>query len=97
MAKLNIIWTTDHIDTSRHMIFMYARNSKLNHWWDEVHIVIWGLRQSLLRQIRRYRTISGSFRNWESGSGPARDARTILVFQKNLKHWVSKWNTSASH
>jgi hypothetical protein len=42
MDRLNILWTTDNKDTVLHMLVMYATNSRLNGWWQEVNLVIWG-------------------------------------------------------
>jgi len=42
MGTLYILWTTDNILTVRNMIFMYATNSKIHNWWDEVVVIIWG-------------------------------------------------------
>lgn len=40
--RLHILWTNDNPITSEKMVFMYAHNAILNHWWDEVIIIIWG-------------------------------------------------------
>lgn len=42
MKKLYIIWTNADPVTSHNMVMMYATNSMLNRWWDEVVVVIWG-------------------------------------------------------
>jgi hypothetical protein len=42
MERLNILWTTDNKDTVLHMLVMYATNSRLNGWWEEVNLIIWG-------------------------------------------------------
>jgi hypothetical protein len=42
MDKLNILWLTDNKDIFFNMISMYAINSRLNGWWNEVNIIIWG-------------------------------------------------------
>ncbi len=39
---LHILWTNADINTSLHMVMMYATNSMLRHWWDEVTVIIWG-------------------------------------------------------
>jgi len=39
---LHILWTNADIDTSRFMVFMYARNGMLRGWWKKVTIIIWG-------------------------------------------------------
>ena len=48
MDKLNILWTTDNKDTVLHMLVMYATNSRLNGWWQEVNIIIWGASAKLV-------------------------------------------------
>ncbi len=42
MDRLYILWTTDNKATVFNMLAMYAINSKANHWWDEVNVIIWG-------------------------------------------------------
>jgi len=42
MSKLNILWTNADPIMFDKMICMYVRNSKINHWWDDVTIIIWG-------------------------------------------------------
>lgn len=48
MEKLNILWTTDNKDTVLHMLVMYATNSRLNGWWREVNLIIWGASAKLV-------------------------------------------------
>ena len=48
MDKLNILLTTDNKDTVLHMLVMYATNSRLNGWWQEVNIIIWGASAKLV-------------------------------------------------
>jgi hypothetical protein len=40
--SLNILWTNADVDTSVHMVMMYATNSMLNGWWESVTVIIWG-------------------------------------------------------
>lgn len=40
--KLHILWTNADLNTSHHMVMMYATNSMLKGWWDEVTVIIWG-------------------------------------------------------
>ncbi len=42
MNKLHILWTTDNLITSEHMVFMYATKSLEKKTWDEITIIIWG-------------------------------------------------------
>ena len=48
MDKLNILWTTDNKDTVLHMLVMYATNSRLNGWWQEVNLIVWGASAKLI-------------------------------------------------
>jgi hypothetical protein len=41
-SRLYILWTNADLLTSLHMVFMYAKNSILRGWWDEVTVIIWG-------------------------------------------------------
>jgi hypothetical protein len=43
--RLTILWTNADPLTSRHMVMMYARNAKLNGWFDSVTVVLWGAPQ----------------------------------------------------
>jgi len=40
--ELLILWASPDEDTAENMVFMYARNAKLNNWWDRVTLLIWG-------------------------------------------------------
>ena len=40
--RLYILWTNADINTSLHMVFMYAKNSMLKGWWEHVTVIIWG-------------------------------------------------------
>jgi hypothetical protein len=48
MNRLNILWTTDNKDTVLQMLVMYATNSRLNGWWQEVNVIIWGASAKLV-------------------------------------------------
>ncbi len=50
MEKLNILWVNDNPNTAHTMVFMYAVNAKLNHWWDEVDVIIWGASAKLVAE-----------------------------------------------
>lgn len=39
---LYILWTNSNINTSLHMVLMYAANSKIRGWWENVTVIIWG-------------------------------------------------------
>ncbi len=42
MEKLYILWTNADEVAFDKMVLMYARNSKLKGWWEEVTLIIWG-------------------------------------------------------
>lgn len=48
MSKLTILWTTDNEITTRNMVFMYAKNAKIQRWFSDVRIIIWGASSHLL-------------------------------------------------
>jgi hypothetical protein len=48
--KLFILWTNADVLTSDFMVMMYATNSMLNHWWDEVTVIIWGATAKLVAE-----------------------------------------------
>lgn len=39
---LHILWTNADVDTAQYMVMMYATNSMLNGWWDDVTVILWG-------------------------------------------------------
>jgi hypothetical protein len=46
--KLVILWTSADKEVALTMMFMYAINAKLNGWWDEVTVIVWGPSAKLL-------------------------------------------------
>ncbi len=48
MSKLNILWTNDNLDTAHNMVLMYSLNAKINKWWDEIQLIIWGATAKLV-------------------------------------------------
>ena len=42
MSHLFILWTNADSVSFDKMVSMYARNSKIKHWWDDVTVIIWG-------------------------------------------------------
>ncbi|MDN5352647.1 MAG: hypothetical protein PWQ12_1568 [Clostridiales bacterium] len=48
--KLHILWTNGDINTSLHMVMMYATNAMLRGWWDEVKVIIWGAPAKLVAE-----------------------------------------------
>ena len=39
---LYILWTNGDLDTSLRMVMMYATNSMLYQWWEQVTVIVWG-------------------------------------------------------
>ena len=48
--ELHLLWTNADPMTAEYMVFMYAENSMLNHWWDKVTVICWGAVQPLIIQ-----------------------------------------------
>lgn len=46
--KLLVLWTTENPETAMNMVLMYAHNARLNNWWNEVNLLVWGASQTLL-------------------------------------------------
>lgn len=40
--RLTILWSSADREVAENMVFMYATNSRLEGWWDEVTLLIWG-------------------------------------------------------
>ena len=47
-SKLLVVWTSGDRDVALKMVFMYTHNAKLNGWWDEVQLLVWGPSSKLL-------------------------------------------------
>ena len=46
--KLVILWTSGERETAETMVFMYAQNSLIHDWWQDVTLVVWGASAKLL-------------------------------------------------
>jgi hypothetical protein len=46
--KLVVVWTSGDRDVALKMVFMYTLNAKLNAWWDDITLIVWGASASLL-------------------------------------------------
>ena len=49
-SRLYILWTNADMITSEKMVMMYATNSMLHHWWEEVTVIIWGATAKLIAE-----------------------------------------------
>lgn len=45
---LHILWTNADLDTFQHMVVLYATNSMLRGWWDDVTVIVWGATASMI-------------------------------------------------
>lgn len=48
--QLYILWTNPDLLTSDKMVMMYAINSKVHFWWEEVTVIIWGATARLVAE-----------------------------------------------
>ena len=48
--SLHILWTNADLETARFMLMMYATNSMLRNWWEEVTVIIWGATARLVAE-----------------------------------------------
>jgi hypothetical protein len=46
--KLLVVWTTADREVALNMVLMYTYNAKVNHWWHQVTLLVWGPSQKLL-------------------------------------------------
>jgi len=47
-TKLLVVWTSGDRDVALRMVFMYTHNAKLQGWWDDVQLLVWGPSSRLL-------------------------------------------------
>jgi hypothetical protein len=40
--KLVILWTSGDREVALNMVFMYTLNAKINGWWDDIVLIVWG-------------------------------------------------------
>jgi len=48
--KLVILWTSGDKEVATNMIFMYALNSKIRGWWEDITLIVWGPSAKLLSE-----------------------------------------------
>ncbi len=48
--ELKVIWTSSDKDVALKMVHMYVYNAKLNKWWDDIELIIWGPSAKLLSE-----------------------------------------------
>ena len=47
---LHILWTNDNPITAEKMVFMYAVNSLMHGWWEEITLIVWGATAKLVSE-----------------------------------------------
>ncbi len=47
---LVVLWVSRDPEAATHMAFMYAKNSKVKGWWQDVRLVVWGPSAQLLSE-----------------------------------------------
>jgi hypothetical protein len=53
--ELLVVWTTDNKETIMNMILLYTHNAKINAWYDEVNLLVWGASQQILSEDEEIR------------------------------------------
>ncbi len=48
--ELLVLWTSGEPETAKHMVFMYTLNARLQEWWDEVTLLVWGAASRLITE-----------------------------------------------
>jgi hypothetical protein len=48
--QLALVWSSADRGVALNMVFMYARNSRLEGWWGRVRLVVWGPSAKLLAE-----------------------------------------------
>lgn len=48
--KLLVIWSSKDREVALKMVFMYTRNAKIQGWWDNVRLIVWGPSSKLLSE-----------------------------------------------
>lgn len=48
--ELKVLWTSRDKDVAIKMVHMYVYNGKINNWWDDIELIIWGPSAELLSQ-----------------------------------------------
>jgi len=48
--EILILWTTADKDTATKMVLMYSLNAKINGWWNEIILLVWGSSAKLVAE-----------------------------------------------
>ncbi len=55
--ELMVLWTTDNIESAKHMVLLYVLNAKKKGWVDEITLLIWGASQLLTASNQEIRDL----------------------------------------
>lgn len=47
---LKVVWTSGDKDVALKMVHMYVFNAKINKWWDDIELIVWGPSADLLAE-----------------------------------------------
>jgi hypothetical protein len=50
MNRLCIVWKSDNPIDIHNFIIPYAYNAKVQEWFDDVHVIIWGASQEIVKE-----------------------------------------------
>ena len=48
--EILILWTTGDKDIATKMVLMYSLNAKINEWWNEIILLVWGSSAKLVAE-----------------------------------------------
>lgn len=61
--SLVVLWTSGDPEVALKMVFMYTLNCKLQGWWDEVTLIVWGPSAKILSENTELQTAIGKMKN----------------------------------
>lgn len=60
--KLLVLWTTAERETVDNMVFMYTLNAKIQGWWKDVTLLVWGAATKLAAEDKKIGETLKTFR-----------------------------------
>lgn len=92
--KLTVLWTTGDRVTVEKMVFMYTLNAKLQGWFNDVTLVVWGASTKLLAEspdlqegIREMVAAGIKVEACKSCSDQLEATATLEACQVDVKYW----------
>lgn len=46
--ELKVVWTSGDKEVALKMVHMYVYNAKINNWWEDIELIVWGPSSKLL-------------------------------------------------